>query len=266
MTARSPHVGIVELEPTLYRRSDDPVCAQRVRDGLVNGALHQADSCSQVRINWQPASEAVTFAQEPRRWATGREAAMAAAGAGEFYTIEAAPFGTIDVPCFGTGAHYEFRLRTAWGAAAAGYVDPPPAATVTVRIYFYPWGDRGLRGTDRPSRTEHERLVDHVWQASYAATTVGYGGAWLTGATRGAGNYANKIVLDRESTEWPRDELVVPNAAGGADRVATRVLRVAVGVVASVSLDPGVDELGVPFPLVIPLMRALHLQGFVGAA
>lgn len=177
MTARSPRVGIVDLEPSLYRRANDPMCAQRVRDGVLNGALHKADSVSQVRVNWQPVAEGIPVTGNPRRWATGRESTVAATRAGDWYVLEATPFGAIDVPVFGSGERYEYRLRTAWGAASPTFTDPPPAATVRVRVFLYP------EGAD--PRLEHARAVDHVWEASYASLTAGYAGQWITGATRG---------------------------------------------------------------------------------
>lgn len=262
MTARSPHAGLVELEPSLYRRGDDPMCAERVRDGMVNGVLHKADSFSQVVINWQPADEALTFASiQPRRWATGRDAVMSATRAGEFFLLECSPVAVIDLPAFASGAPYELRLHTAWGAAGESFSDPPPSGTVTVRIYAYPWNDRGLMGPLRPSRIEHEQPVDHVWEASFDGPTIGYAGAWLTGATRGDGAYTTKLVLDRESTTWPRDEIVVPNAEGGAETFRRTTLRIGIGVACAVSVGPSGGK-----PQLIPLLRALHLQAFVGAA
>lgn len=252
MTARSPHVGIVDFEPALYRRSNDPMCASRVRDGVLNGVLHKADSVSQVRVNWQPVSEGLTVVGTPRRWATGRESTVAATRAGDWYVLEATPFGVVDVPVHGSGERYEYLLRTAWGAASPTFTDPPPAATIKVRIFLYPEGG--------DPRVEHDRAVDHVWEAEYEATVAGYSGAVLSGATRGPGAHATKLVLD-PADDWPRVELDVPNSIGGGDRRPARVLRAAIGVAASVSLDPTPGE-----PPIFPLMRSLYVQGFVGVA
>ncbi len=251
MTARSPLGGLVRLEPSLYRRANDPLCAQRVRDGLVNGVLHKADSFAQVRVSWQPVNEALTVTGDPRRWATARHELVARTPAGGWYMLEPSPFGVIDVPVFGSGERYEFRLWTAWGVASGELLAPPPAADVVVRVFLYPW--------DGDPELEHERPVDHVWQSEFTSASVGYVGARVTGATRGAGAYANKLVLDPDSA-WPTTELSVPNAPAGASAAPTRVLRVGVGVAASSNLGPA----GPGEPALFPLLRALHVQGFVG--
>lgn len=254
MTSRSVHAGLVDLDPSLYRRENDPVCAQRVRDGVINGLSHKADSVSQVRINWQPPNEALTVTGNPRRWATGREEAMAVMGVTEWYVLEASPFGVIDLPRFGAGKHFEMRLSTAWGAAGQGFVDPPPAVPVHVRVFLYPEG--------YDPRGELDLDHDHVWAATYQAGAVGYSGDWITGATRGPGAYETKLVLTPEvAAFWRRQELVVPNAEAGGSPAPTEVLRVYVGVAASPGTGPDAEG-----PTVIPLMRALSMQGFVGDA
>lgn len=271
MSARSAHKGIVELDPALYRRAQDAVGAARVRDGLVNGLIHKADSISQVRINWQPVNEALTVSGNPVRWASGDFVMMGRARAGDWYGIQPQSFGAMDIPIHADGPIYELRIRSAWGAADRAFADPPPAANFTVRVFVYPDVD----GSAGPMMIHgyHGAPADYVWEATFSTAAVGYEGAWIAGATKGPGAYATKLVLDpaviRGWPHWPpgvaksgRLEVDAPNAVDGAQASPTTVLRCHLGIVASVDVDG--DQL--EGPTVVPLLRALSVQGFVGEA
>lgn len=271
MTARSELAGVLEIEPSLYRRDNDPLCVQRVRDGLVNGVLHKADSASQVIVNWHPIASSVSPADVD--YATGHYPEMERAAAGTFYQIQPGTWGIVDMPIFGSGELYELRIRSAWGAGDHSFADPPPAGNVTVRIFFYPELDdaTGPLGIG----AYHEQAEDFVWEGTFATGTVGHAGAVISGTTRGPGGYANKLVLTSDvAAEWPirssarspsgvggRLTVNAPNGPAGADRAPTTVLRCHVGVVASIDTDPTPGE--VP---ITPLLRSLHAQGFVGVA
>lgn len=270
MTATSPQKGIVELDPRLYRRENDPLCAARVRDGVINGLLHKADSLAQVHSNWQPASDNLSFGTTaPERYASGLFETMGARPAGTFYMLHPLSFGVLDLPLH-HDRPYELRIRTAWGAADDTYADPPPASTITARVFVWPEAERAA-GEER-LRDYFDLAQDCVWETSFDATTVGFDGAWTTGSTRGPGSYSTKLRLDpSELARWPlgggsreeagRSRVISPNAVGGDNEAPTRVLRLHIGVAASSDLDPSGDE-----PQVIPLLRALHAQAFVGEA
>ena len=264
------HEGVVELDPTLYRRADDPLCATRVRDGVINGLLHKADSVAQVHVNWQPVASALSFGTtNPVRYASGIFATMGDRPAGTFYMVHPLSFGTIDLPLH-ADRPYDLRIRTAWGAADNAYSDPPPTASITARVFV--WPESEVRGGEEALSAYFNQAEDFVWETEFDATTVGFAGAWTTGASRGAGAYANKLRLDPSViARWPlsggttegagRLRIDPPNDLSGANTAPTRVLRLHVGIAVSSDLDPSGDE-----PQVIPLLRALHVQGFAAEA
>lgn len=268
MTARSLHSGIVEMDPALYRRAGDPLCAARVRDGVMNGVVHKADARTQVHVNWQPVDEDLTVTGDPERWATWAAADRDPAtyssgdtiwlpGPGTFFPLAGCPIGVIDVPLYADGSAGAFRIRSAWGCAGLGLSSSPPAGEeLTVRVYLYPLGAADLLDA------EHNERGDHVWEGTVKVDVVGYAGDWAIGATRGPNANANLLELSPDVIEdWGRSELLVPNDVDGGSEAPTQVLRVGVGVAAASSV--GHDLEGATLN---PLLRALHLQGFVGPA
>jgi hypothetical protein len=221
--------GIVEFAAALYGTDDDPTDTVIMRDGVLHGLHHAADSMGQVRVNYMPIGNAVSEGQDEF------ETIETPANTLDYYLVGGSPFGEWPLTLRADGSAYKLRIRI------AGSVGATPN-NGTFRVVIGP--SRALRDS------EVEEALDSTFEAVFTTTTA----TWETsGASQGASSSATLLTISAgQVRDWVRD-VGVYNAVSSASDNSVQQCLVAAHVYAKTN---NVARL--------PQLNALHIQEFVG--
>jgi hypothetical protein len=229
----SIHNGRVQFADSLYGTDNDPADVTILRDGVVNGLLHCADSYAQVRVNFVHPDYSTFAAAAAYEY---NQTVDTTPTPNAWYRMEGSPFGEWPLTLHDDGTPYVLRVRVG-GASSGGAA----TGTITFRVVIAP-ANAGLG--------ELELAADHIFEtAGTTSTSV----AWLTGATRGSGAHTTRMELSAtRAGRWTR-EIDVYDAVSSATQRQVRQCLVSAHVFAKTTnaLD-------------VPRLHALYLAEYVG--
>jgi hypothetical protein len=222
--------GIVEFPATLYGTDDDPVDTVVMRDGVMHGLLHAADSMGQVRVNYMGIGNAVSEGQDEF------ETIETPANTSDYYLMGGTPFGPWPLTMRANGEPYKLRVRV------GGSVSATPA-TATFRIVIAP--------LTIVTAADVLAALDSTLQVTATSTTL----AWLTGQSQGTlGSTTLITVTADQAAAWTRDVDIYNAVSSPAGGQTVEQIRVMAYVFAKTS---DVTKL--------PQLSALHIQEYIGA-
>lgn len=187
--------GIIPISTFMYGNAADPMDAASLRDGVLHGLLHAADSRAQVRVNYMhnPVS------QDPPSTETISDV-------DDWHQLAASPFGPWPLTQRADGSGYQLRVRIRVGISST-------PATATFRVVIAPWG--------RLSRGQIEEEVDSV----YEVTTTSGTSQWRTGTSQGPLGDSRLLTVSADQCfAWTQTTSVYNAVSGASPRDVSQVL------------------------------------------
>lgn len=222
--------GLVEFAASLYGTDDDPMDAVMMRDGVMHGLLHAADSMAQVRVNYLPIASAAAEGQD------SFETTEPPANTTDYLLLGGSPFGPWPLTVRANGQPYKLRVRI------AGAVSATPA-TATFRVILAAAGAR-------LSETDILEALDSTFEAEATSTTA----AWLSGSSQGSLANSTLITVSTDQVRsWTRNVPIFNAVSSPSAGQTIRQVGVKVYVFAKTTNTSRLAQL-----------HALHIQEYIG--